>query len=669
MRLARFLACFGLGLALSLAQTGPALALEEDFAFFEEEAKVAIATQHEQTPEQAPSIVSVITRQDIDNYGFRDLTDILRMVPGFEFGVDVFGIAGLSSRGVWAHEGKALLMIDGMTVNELGFGNYNFFGSIPASMIEKVEIIRGPGSARYGGFAEVAAINIITHQPSSLDGMRIQSTGGALGSGEYTKSGNISFGTKKEDKEFAVNLGASSRALSRRPYHDFFGSSLGMGTEDSPRGWEHAVAQAQVKNLDVRYLHTSFDTMGQDGFFTLIPKLNGINQERANQTTDVIHLHYKGHVSDSITVEPLVEYTRGTPIVTGVLPASTLSQIYQGPGASLERLRSEIEATYDADGFGRWDFGAGYIRDSAENIGVSGDPGLYGSSNPSDFVRKRSTDSRYLLAQYLQQFHRVGVTLGGRFEDTSFGSAVAPRAGVTYVQEAFSAKILYGRAFRVPLPWQAYSRVSSVPASLEPETADTIEGEIGYKWSRGITGTLNVFYTDISRAIVYNGQTNSYNNSGDIVSYGSEGELKIRSAHYGGFVNFSFAQPGKNSVPFYLTPNKKNFLASPKFKANIGTFYKPGRWEYGPSVTLLSARYGQSQESSQTNVNGVVRYKPLALANFNIRGENVLKNMDVTLSAHNIFDSRYTLIQPYYGSHAPLPAQDREIALGVTWHF
>ena len=59
-------------------------------------------------------------------------------------------------------------MIDGLTQNELGYGSYSTMGSLPASMIERVDIIRGPGSAVYGGFAELDVINVITHQPDDI---------------------------------------------------------------------------------------------------------------------------------------------------------------------------------------------------------------------------------------------------------------------------------------------------------------------------------------------------------------------------------------------------------------------------------------------------------------------------------------------------------------------
>src|ERR1700688_692968 len=101
-----------MSLFIVLSQIIPAMADTNDaFQFFQEEAKVAIATQREQTPEEAPSIISVITQADIQRYGARNLADILRNVPGFEFAADVYSIEGLEVRGIPVEEGKSLLMI------------------------------------------------------------------------------------------------------------------------------------------------------------------------------------------------------------------------------------------------------------------------------------------------------------------------------------------------------------------------------------------------------------------------------------------------------------------------------------------------------------------------------------------------------------------------------
>jgi outer membrane cobalamin receptor len=93
--------------------------------------------------------------------------EVLRNVPGFEFGLDVEGVVGLGIRGNWAHEGKVVLFIDGQEMNESLYSTLQFGNHYPVEHIDRIEIIRGPGSALHGGFAAYAVINIITRTPKS----------------------------------------------------------------------------------------------------------------------------------------------------------------------------------------------------------------------------------------------------------------------------------------------------------------------------------------------------------------------------------------------------------------------------------------------------------------------------------------------------------------------
>jgi hypothetical protein len=67
----------------------------------------------------SPGVVTVVGREEIQRLGARDLLDLLPLVPGFDVGVDVTSVVGLSFRGNWAHEGKLLIMVDGVEMNEV----------------------------------------------------------------------------------------------------------------------------------------------------------------------------------------------------------------------------------------------------------------------------------------------------------------------------------------------------------------------------------------------------------------------------------------------------------------------------------------------------------------------------------------------------------------------
>lgn len=66
------------------------------------------------------------------------------------FATDVQGVVGLGVRGLWPAEGKHLLIIDDIEMNEMQFASTQYGNEFPADQIKRIEIIRGPGSAIYG---------------------------------------------------------------------------------------------------------------------------------------------------------------------------------------------------------------------------------------------------------------------------------------------------------------------------------------------------------------------------------------------------------------------------------------------------------------------------------------------------------------------------------------
>ncbi|HNX99124.1 MAG TPA: TonB-dependent receptor plug domain-containing protein, partial [Candidatus Aminicenantes bacterium] len=123
---------------------------------------VTVASKSAQPLHKSSGIVTLITREEIQNSGARDLIDVLRMVPGFEFGLDVRGVTSIGIRGNWAHEGKVLILWDGQSLNESLYSTIQLGNHYPVDLIERIEIVRGPGSAVYGGMAELGVINIVS---------------------------------------------------------------------------------------------------------------------------------------------------------------------------------------------------------------------------------------------------------------------------------------------------------------------------------------------------------------------------------------------------------------------------------------------------------------------------------------------------------------------------
>ena len=119
---------------------------------------------------EAPGVISVITREEIDNSGARNLDDLLIFVPGITPSQDEENGRGYGVRGLWSMEGKMLILLDGVRMNEALYGNTIFARQFSTDNIERIEIIRGPASAVYGEFGELAVLNIISCGPNEKGG-------------------------------------------------------------------------------------------------------------------------------------------------------------------------------------------------------------------------------------------------------------------------------------------------------------------------------------------------------------------------------------------------------------------------------------------------------------------------------------------------------------------
>jgi len=259
----QWLLCLGLVSTSATGQEGPGGPLDELL-----NTKVEIATKRAQKVSEAPSIVSVVTRADIERYGWRELGEILRSLPGFDFGNDGTKLIGLAERGLWAHEGKALVMINGQTVSPLHNGNIGYYGAYPAELIERVEVIRGPGSAVYGQFAGTTVINMQTRSADSLEGGRFVLRATTLGGGDSGGGGYLAAsGQFASGVGIAISAGVQADPFSRQPYIDTLltGASFPQEKGNTRSRANYFSGEVRALGTKVMLLRTSFATAQVDG--------------------------------------------------------------------------------------------------------------------------------------------------------------------------------------------------------------------------------------------------------------------------------------------------------------------------------------------------------------------------------------------------------------------
>jgi vitamin B12 transporter len=147
---------------------------------------VVTATRYPVAPDSVAATVTVLRGDDLRAQGIHFVGDALRQVPGAHLvqGGPYGAAASLFVRGGESDYVKVL--VDGVAVNQPG-GFYDF-ASLTTDNVERIEVLRGPGSVLYGSDAIAGVIQIVTRQGD--DGLRLGATGeaGSFGSARWEAS-------------------------------------------------------------------------------------------------------------------------------------------------------------------------------------------------------------------------------------------------------------------------------------------------------------------------------------------------------------------------------------------------------------------------------------------------------------------------------------------------
>ncbi|MCK7581241.1 MAG: TonB-dependent receptor plug domain-containing protein [Chromatiales bacterium] len=209
----------GLLAAASLAIAPPLRAAPPDLSDVPLEnllnVEVYSASRFAQRINDAPANVTVITAAEIKQYGWRTLAEILRSVAGIDVRYDriydYVGVRGFS-RSADYNTGLTVL-VDGYRMND-NIYDTGFIGAelgLDVDLIEKVEVVRGPASALYGGNAVLGVVNVITRSARSVGGVELAARAGSFG----LLQGRASFG-KVLDNGAELLLSATAMGC-RRP--------------------------------------------------------------------------------------------------------------------------------------------------------------------------------------------------------------------------------------------------------------------------------------------------------------------------------------------------------------------------------------------------------------------------------------------------------------------
>lgn len=204
-----FLSSAGVFFCLLLSATASASepqATVPEQAFLSEMPLVLTPSRLPQPLNEAPAAVTVIDRELIKATGYRDLSRLLRLVPGMQIGQERGGSHWVSYHGMGNDNPSWMqVLVDGRSVySPSNFGGVDWAG-LPVSLdeIERIEVVRGTHSAAYGSNAFLGVINIITRHSADTPGKKAVADIGNAGIRDL----NLELGGVSEQGSLRLNAG------------------------------------------------------------------------------------------------------------------------------------------------------------------------------------------------------------------------------------------------------------------------------------------------------------------------------------------------------------------------------------------------------------------------------------------------------------------------------
>ncbi|MCP4633666.1 MAG: TonB-dependent receptor [candidate division Zixibacteria bacterium] len=519
---------------------------------------ISTASKYEQTTSKAPASVTIIPADDIERYGYRTLSEVLLSVRGFYLSNDrnysYVGVRGFSRP--TDYNNRILLLVNGHSVNEGIFGSASVGTELGLNLkaVERIEIVRGPGSALYGTNAMLAVINIITKDGNTVDGFRF--------SGESS-----SYGRLQGAGIYGKKLNNGVEAFVSGQWADIAGGDIYFTEYDDP-----STNNGIATNLDWEKYHGFLTTLNYNSFTfqgMVTSREKGVPtgawevdfNDNTAKTFDEFN-QFELKYDDMITVDKNImvrgyfdyyQFRAGYPY-DGVLEKEA------GNGSM---IGGELQFRWDMHPSNRLTIGGEYQNHfkteykywAPEEVYIKGD-------FPYNIA------SFYIQDEY-QAMENLSLTFGIRHDDYStVGNSTTPRGAMIYNPiKSSTVKLLYGEAFRAPnvyeYNWEEEDSWKR-NESLKPEKIRTLELVWEQRLSYGLITEVSAYNFRMSDLIdEFLDPTDSlglYRNISKVVANGLELGLIARlNSGFIGHMSYTYQDVKDNETKDWLT-NSPNHI-------------------------------------------------------------------------------------------------------------
>jgi iron complex outermembrane receptor protein len=456
------------------------------------------ASRREQRVTEAPSSVTILSAEDVRTFGWTTMAEVLNGVRGFYTTNDrnytYVGVRGFGRPS--DYNNRILLLVNGHRYNDNVYDQAPVGQDFPIdlALVDRIEVIRGPGSALYGTSAFFAVINVVLRPGGGFGGTEAAFEAGSA----ETYRARATYG-QRSSAGFDTLLSLS------------YSTSNGQELLYFPEYDDAATGFGLSRGADGERATRFYGSVGR-GRFTLQGAFDSRRKYVPTGAWETVLGDVATHTTDS---RAWVDAT-----VTGAFRGAALTARGFADYSGYRGSYLLDEASGPAD-----------TRDTADGVWIGGEATAsrrFGSRHQvTSGVEYRhnlrqdqanwyvdpylpTVDARYTSNQFaiygqdeIQLHRRLTATVGGRYDWWSLiGGTATPRAGLIYRTDADTAfKALYGEAYRAPTVYETYYYPDPLGRTLQPERLRTTE--IVYEqYLGGTTRITATAYLTLARNLI-----------------------------------------------------------------------------------------------------------------------------------------------------------------------
>lgn len=535
--------------------------------------KIATAGKKQEKVADIPASVVIVTRSQIEKYGFISLQEILENIPGlyaindYAYNNVVFG-----ARGFWSGNSRnMIIMVNGVSQIE-GYASSFLVRNapVPVEAIDRIEVVRGPMAVIYGGGAFYGVINIITNQNTETEAANTVSV--SAGS-QSTKKVFLRLSGKQNAFQYTLNasifdthgLNVSLSELSSNPP-----AGVSQNTDGRLENTERYInfsGQLKDISLDVSYL----ENPREQYFFGASASSGYLNQ----QTSTIISLGYEKEFTERFSTKAKLTHNKHTleshpmytPDYEGIETID--SDVYETELNTFLNLRSNLDITTGVHFLLKTKIVDYFHLPLIAPTLINGTGQLHEDDNI--LTSALFTQLNYIPSEKLRLVAGVRVQKTPKYSITNkYGiETVVHSEGVYDYDEAYIIpriaaiysphndhiiKVLYGQATNAPSFSQNYFQYLAGSQSLEPENIRTIELNYITSLSSSVNLNLSLFQNNLDHLITrvhYLDENDEYQSYNDNV-----GILKTRGAEMSLSTDLKRKFHADLSVTYQNTKNK-----------------------------------------------------------------------------------------------------------------